>query len=109
MNIINSFRDTITTKYLPTTNTKCERIKATCQRGSVTVSWDYSLNQFGNHAAAVTKLTDQFIAEDRDTYTTSDKYLKCESVSPWAADLVAGEIKGGFVFIDASIYAATAQ
>ena len=34
----------ITTRYLPCTNCRGSRIKAECERGSITVSWDDSLN-----------------------------------------------------------------
>lgn len=34
----------IKTKYLPATNTKPSRIKAECEAGSITISYDYRLN-----------------------------------------------------------------
>lgn len=52
-------RQAITTKYLPATNVKGSRIKASCQRSSVTLSWDDSLNIDGNHAAAAQALADK--------------------------------------------------
>ena len=42
----------IVTKYLPATNVKGSRIKATCQGGSVTLSWDDSMNTDMNHRTA---------------------------------------------------------
>lgn len=42
----------IVTKYLGPTNTRGSRVKATCNAGSVTVSWDYALNIDENHEAA---------------------------------------------------------
>ncbi len=46
----------ITTKYLGPTNHRGSRVKATCDAGSLTVSWDYALNVESNHAAAVIAL-----------------------------------------------------
>lgn len=42
----------IQTKYLPVTNTKGSRIKATCAAKSITVGWDYGLNVEENHIQA---------------------------------------------------------
>ena len=49
----------IVTKYLPATNTKGSRIKATAWAGSTTLSYDYSLNIEGNHKAAAKALADK--------------------------------------------------
>lgn len=49
----------ITTKYLSATNHRGERVKATAQAGSVTVSWDYELNTEANHKAAAKALSDK--------------------------------------------------
>jgi len=47
----------ITTKYLPATNTKPSRYKATSASGlSVTLSTDHSLDSDGNHEAAAQAL-----------------------------------------------------
>lgn len=42
----------ITTKYLGPTNYRGARVKATCEAGSVTVSWDHALGSEENHDAA---------------------------------------------------------
>jgi len=42
----------IETKYLPPTNFRGARIKASAQAGSVTIPWDHALNVEGNHDAA---------------------------------------------------------
>lgn len=42
----------IITKYIHPTDTKQARVKASCQAGSVTVSWDHALDVDGNHDAA---------------------------------------------------------
>lgn len=49
-------RQAITTKFLPTTNFRQSRVKATCQGSSLTVGWDHALNTEGNHIAAARKL-----------------------------------------------------
>ena len=46
----------ITTRYLGPTNTRGARVKATCEAGTHTVSWDYALSSFENHAAAARAL-----------------------------------------------------
>ena len=46
----------ITIKYLPATNTKGSRFKATAAAGSITVGYDYDLNTEGNVKAAVSAL-----------------------------------------------------
>lgn len=54
--IINSHYQAITTKYLGPTNHYGERIKATCYSGSITVGYDYALNDNENHDAAAAAL-----------------------------------------------------
>lgn len=39
----------IITKFLPCTNTKPSRVKAFCDAGSLTLSWDHGLNTDENH------------------------------------------------------------
>ncbi len=46
----------IVTKYLGPTNNRGARVKATADAGSVTVSWDYTLNSDGNHDGAAREL-----------------------------------------------------
>jgi len=46
----------IATKYFGPTNKSYARVKATAQAGSVTLSWDDSLNYERNHAAAAQAL-----------------------------------------------------
>ena len=46
----------IITKYLGPSNVRGSRIKATCQAGSVTLTWDDSLNSTANHRAAALAL-----------------------------------------------------
>lgn len=42
----------IVTKYLGPTNLKGTRVKAACEAGQITVSWDHALNADENHDAA---------------------------------------------------------
>ena len=46
----------IQTKYIGATNTKHSRIKAACEAGVITVSYDHSLNECDNHKAACVAL-----------------------------------------------------
>lgn len=52
-------RQAIVTKYLPVTNTKPSRVKATAEAGSVILSWDNALNTDQNHAKAANALAEQ--------------------------------------------------
>jgi hypothetical protein len=58
-------RNSITTKYLGPTNTRCARIKATCGNGgTITVSYDHALDGRDNHDAAAKALSEQFFPVD---------------------------------------------
>ncbi len=46
----------IRTVFLPATNSRGDRIKATAQAGNLTVSWNYGLGQAENHAVAALRL-----------------------------------------------------
>ena len=46
----------IKTHYLPCTNSRGSRVKATAEAGSITLSWDHSLNTEENHIAAAEAL-----------------------------------------------------
>jgi len=50
----------ITTKFLPPTNVRGSRVKATAQAGSVTLHWDHALNPDGNHRAAAEAFARKF-------------------------------------------------
>ena len=50
----------ITTKFIPPTNSRGSRIKASCQCGSVTVGYDYSLSIDEAHAVATKALLEKF-------------------------------------------------
>lgn len=52
-------RQAIVTKFIAPTNNRPSRVKATAAAGSVTVSWDYGLNQDANHTAAARALVEK--------------------------------------------------
>jgi hypothetical protein len=80
-------RQAIETKYLPATDYKGSRIKATCDRGSLTVSFNHDLDANENHIAAAKALVAQFIAEDAEKYgSNADK-------NPRAKPFLSGGLK----------------
>lgn len=58
----------IHTKYLPPTNHRGSRIKATCERGTFTVPYPYDLSGDEVHRYAVHALLSRFKAEDIKKY-----------------------------------------
>lgn len=69
----------IQTKYLPVTNTKGSRIKATCAAKSIIVGWDYGLNVEENHTQAASILVSEL---------------------GWNVELKSGQLKdGSFVHV----------
>lgn len=79
----------ILTKYLPATNCKGSRIKATCDRGSITVSYPHELSGEAVHVYAADKLIERFLEEDREKYGSKD------SSNPWATKRVCGGLPDG--------------
>jgi hypothetical protein len=60
----------ITTKYLGPTNHRCGRIVATCNAGTLPVSYDYDLEVADNHRRVATQLADSLgWLDDRGTLT----------------------------------------
>jgi len=49
-------KSAITTKYHGPSNVKGSRVSARCERGSVTVPWDYALSTAENHRNAAHRL-----------------------------------------------------
>lgn len=79
---------TVVTKFLPATNTKGARIKATAENiGSVTVGWDYSLDSEMNHRQAMRTLLATYHFDLQSKANTIEK----RSVDRWAQ----GRIKDG--------------
>lgn len=86
----------IVTKFLPATNIRGSRIKASCERGSITISYPDELSGDACHRAAVDALIAKFVKEDEKRYGTN--------VNPWQRPYVTGEIPGNLtvhVFGDA--------
>ena len=82
----------IETKYLPATNTRGSRIKASCQRGSLTVSYPSELSGSDCHVYAARRLCEKFIAEDEKRGIVS-------LTNPWAANRICGGVKHGYVHV----------
>jgi len=90
----------IVTKYIPATNTKPARIKAWCERGSITISYnDGTLGDGDRSLAACRALCRKFADEDLKQYGTP-----IES-NPWMRPVVQGGLPKGvnagdvFVFL----------
>ena len=58
----------IITKYIGPTNTRSSRVKATCWRKTITVSWDYAQDVDANHKAAAEALI-KALESDTPDYT----------------------------------------
>ena len=76
----------IITKYLGPTNVRGSRIKASCDRGSITIGWPYEGPE-ESHVAAAQALVDKFVAEDAAKYG--------EHVNPWSRPRACGSIPSG--------------
>jgi hypothetical protein len=55
----------ILTKYIRESNTKGSRIKATCERGTLTIPYDHEFDTDGAHRKAALALINLFINEDK--------------------------------------------
>lgn len=53
------FRQAIITRWLPLTNTRNSRIKATCTAGSVTIPYEHKMSRGANHLFAATALANK--------------------------------------------------
>jgi len=78
----------ITTKYLPATNNNGARIKATCDRGSITIPYPHELSGDAARIAAVSKLVHKFAAEDLAKYGTP------KDGNPWLRPFASGGLPG---------------
>jgi hypothetical protein len=76
----------IETKYIGPTNHRGSRIKASCERGSITVSYDDAMNSDEAHIAAAQALVNQFILEDAARYGINGR-------NPWSGKRVMGGLK----------------
>ncbi len=84
----------IETKYIGPSNYRGSRIKATCERGSITISYDDALNSDDAHIAAADALVAKFVKEDEKRYGTNR--------NPWSAKRIMGGLKktNVHVFVD---------
>lgn len=84
----------IQTKLIPATNTKPTRVKASCDRGSIVISYPHELSGKEIHVYVATQLVEKFLTEDRKEYgTPSDR-------NPWLRRRVVGQLKdGSFVHV----------
>lgn len=63
-----TIRQCIKTRYVGPTDTKPGRVKATCERGSITIDWMHEGSVGENHRAAVAALLSKFASEDFAKY-----------------------------------------
>lgn len=97
----------IITKYLCPTNVRGSRYKATCERGSLTVDADYSLDAHENHRAVCDALCAKFDMEDFEKYGP-----KGLTYGGWVRPKASGQIPSGehvFCFIDERVYRRAAK
>lgn len=86
----------IITSHIPATNYRPSRVKAVCERGSLTVSWDHGLEDGENHRAVCDALCARFDAEDHA------KYGSQHGKHSWSRPKASGQIPDGrhvFCFI----------
>lgn len=81
----------IISKLLPPTNFKPSRIKASCARGSIVVSYPHEFSGDACHAYAANLLCERFVAEDVKQYGTKPEK------NPWARKRIMGTIPSGDV------------
>ena len=78
----------ISVKFLSPTNRRGARLKATCDRGSITIPYPHELNRTEAHAAALRALVLRFKREDADRYGSTEP-------NPWSGPWVEGTTKDG--------------
>ncbi len=81
----------IQTKYLPATNSRGSRIKASCERGSLTIPYPHELSGDEVHREAVRQLLERFVSED-----WRDRSIP-PSNNPWKRDFATGSLPDGTV------------
>ncbi len=81
----------IQTRYMPATNFRGSRIKASCARGSITVSYPHELSGDAVHVFAANQLVFKFIKEDAEKYGTN------QQTNPWSAHRSVGTLRDGTV------------
>lgn len=78
----------ILTKYIPATNTRGSRIKAICDRGSLTIAYPHELSGDAVHVAAAQALCEKFLAED-------EKRGDAREGNVWGRPRVCGGLPSG--------------
>lgn len=81
-------RQAITTKFIAPTNFKGARIKAMCERGSITIQQGYAGIE-ADHKEAIDRLIAKFVAEDLATYGEKP------DGNTWSSPYVLGWLPGG--------------
>lgn len=81
----------IQTKYLPYTNTRGSRIKASCERGSLTIPYPHELSGDEVHREAVRQLLERFVSED-----WAERSIP-PSINPWKREFATGSLPDGTV------------
>lgn len=79
----------IITHYIAPTNFKPSRIKASCARGKIIVSYPYGLSGDAVHEFAASELVRKFCAEDFDNDGTPIEH------NPWNRPRVVGQLPSG--------------
>ena len=79
----------IQTKYLPATDTRGSRIKATCETGSITIAYPHELSGQAVHRKAAEALVDKFWPGIKDKLlggSLKDGSSVFVFDNPWARD-----------------------
>lgn len=79
----------IQTKYLPCTNVRGSRIKASCERGNLAIPYPHELSGDEVHREAVRQLLWRFIDEDKKQFATPP------ASNPWGREFVTGSLPDG--------------
>ena len=85
-----SIMQVITTKIMPATNTKPTRIKASCERGSIIVSYDHAGSAEEGHRHCALKLCRSFVEADAMQHGEASI-----ASNPWARPFVSGQLANG--------------
>jgi len=82
----------ILTRTLPCTEHRPTRIKATCERGSIVISWPEAPSCDGAHRIVAQTLCKKFVSEDAEAYGTPQR------ANPWRRPFVTGCLPGSLGF-----------
>jgi len=82
-------KQAILTKYLAPTNSRGARIKASCERGNITVSYPYEMRNSDSHVFAAKKLVEKFCKQDEAEGFFPD------GNNPWAFPFASGQLPDG--------------